>query len=460
MNWRTSALGVLAWAFCLTSAWGQAQAAPEIRRAQPVNEPPVRRALPVEESTPRKAATPLPVATPAPTPRSTPVPAPEEPATPRSEPAASEGPEPEAADQRQLDYANALFNRKLYDLAIPEYEKFLGQFPNASGRASAFFYLAEAYRAQNRTAPARTAFQSVLADFSESEFAGPAAYGVGEILFNQKDYAGALAQFHRSAAKTKEPGLALSARYFEARSLENLDRKDEAATAYLQVIEAKDPNPFREDSRSAAASILFNRGRKAEALKQYEALANETGKAALKAEATVRAGLIAADLAQGEKGNKALSEKAVALLQKGRSLAEAGKWRGLAATGLLRVLYSGGQFQQVLTEWKRAGDDLPDDARAEMMLYAANSQRQLGHGPEAEALYAQIIEKYPCARRSEGRALPALDQCLQRRSRGGGRAGGRVFSQQLERRTGRPGAALESRGALSPGKFRRGRAAL
>ena len=35
--------------------------------------------------------------------------------------------------------------------------------------------------------------------------------------------------------------------------------------------------------------------RKGDALKQYEALANETGKAPLKAEATVRAGLVAAD---------------------------------------------------------------------------------------------------------------------------------------------------------------------
>src|SRR6188474_2955783 len=49
--------------------------------------------------------------------------------------------ETEAPDQRQLNYANALFGRKLYDLAIPEYEKFLGQFPGASGRASAYFYL-------------------------------------------------------------------------------------------------------------------------------------------------------------------------------------------------------------------------------------------------------------------------------------------------------------------------------
>src|SRR3712207_9200414 len=56
------------------------------------------------------------------------------------------------------------------------------------------------------------------------------ALPISEILFNQKDYGGALALFHRSAQKTKEPALALSARYFEARCLE----RSEEHTSELQ----------------------------------------------------------------------------------------------------------------------------------------------------------------------------------------------------------------------------------
>ncbi|MDQ6622449.1 MAG: tetratricopeptide repeat protein, partial [Verrucomicrobiota bacterium] len=195
----------------------------------------------------------------------------------------------------------------------------------------------------------------------------------------------------------KESSLALSARYFEARCLENLGRKDEAANTYLQVIDAKNPNPYREDARFAAGALLLAQGRKAEALKQYEALGNETGKPALKAEAIVRAGLVAADLQQGEKGkpDKAMLEKAITLLQKGRSLGEAGKWRGIAESGLLRLLYSSGQYQPLLAEYKRAQADLPEEVRPEAMLLAGNSERQLGHDKEAEALYAQLVAKYP-----------------------------------------------------------------
>ena len=362
---------------------GAQQRTPEVRRAQPVEEPPTPRAVPFD-TPPRRTAPP---------------PVPDQNTTAPSDQAPPEAPptETEAPDRRQLDYANGLFSRKMYDLAVPEYEKYLGQYPGVPGRASAYFYLAECYRALNRSASARTNFQNVLDNYSESEFAGPASYGVAEILFTQKDYAGALTLFHRAAAKSKESGLALSARYFEARCLENVDRKDEAQNLYQQVAEVRNPNPYRDDARLAAGSIALARGRKADALRNYEALANETQKPALKAEATVRAGMVAVDLQQTEKGkfDKAMAEKAQSLLQKGRSLPEAGRWHAVAEVGLLRLQYQSGQYDKVLAEYKRGEKEIPEEVRAEMMLIVGNSQRQLGRTKEADAVYVQSIAKYP-----------------------------------------------------------------
>src|ERR1051325_6398935 len=117
------------------------QRTPEVRRAQPVDEPPTPKAVPFDT----------------PTPAAKPRRSPTEPSTSENN---SEGPssEAEGADRRQLDYANGLFSRKLFDLAAPEYEKFLGQYQGAPGRASAYFYLAECYRALNKTSAARTSF--------------------------------------------------------------------------------------------------------------------------------------------------------------------------------------------------------------------------------------------------------------------------------------------------------------
>jgi TolA-binding protein len=362
------------------------QRTPEIRRAQPVEDPPTPRAVPFD--------TPAPSAKPR---RSPPEPSVEPKPSTNDENPQAPSTEPEASDRRQLDYANGLFSRKLYDLAAPEYEKFLGQYPGAPGRSSAYFYLAECYRALNKTGAARSSFQNVLDNYGDSEFGGPAAYGIAEILFNQKDFAGALPLFHKASAKSKEPALALSARYFEARCLENVDRKDEAQNLYQQVAEAKNPNPYREDARMAAGTIALSKGRKLDAFRNYEALANETQKPALKAEATVRAGMVAIDLQQTEKGkiDKAMAEKALSLLQKGRSLPEAGKWRAIAQVGLLRLQYQSGQYDKVIAEYKRGEKELPEEVRAEMMLIVGNSHRQLGHTEDADEVYRQIIERYP-----------------------------------------------------------------
>ena len=200
-------LAMLLW----TASVAPAQWQPEVRRARPVDESPVPRALPAEDSIKR---------------------------TLRSlEQESSEPParETERSDQRQLDYANALFTRKLYDLAVPEYQKYLDDYPGRPGRANAYFSLGECYRNLNRVSSARTNLQKVLNDYGDSEFAGPAAYALAEIAFAEKDYATALPLFHRSAAKSKEPAVTLSARYFEARCLEATGRKDEAADIYAHV---------------------------------------------------------------------------------------------------------------------------------------------------------------------------------------------------------------------------------
>src|SRR6266436_9095787 len=102
MKMRQSLAGPLGLAMLLCTASGSfAQSAPEVRRARPVDEPPVPRALPADESIDRVL-------------RSL--------KEDSSEPSKHEG---EAAAQRQLDYANGLFTRKLYDLAAPEYQKYL-----------------------------------------------------------------------------------------------------------------------------------------------------------------------------------------------------------------------------------------------------------------------------------------------------------------------------------------------
>src|SRR5947199_4318169 len=166
------------------------------------------------------------------------------------------------------------------------------------------------------------------------------------MAFTQKDYAAALPLFHRSAGNSKDPAVALSAHYFAARCLEAVGRRDEAANIYVEVAEAGNPNPFREDARITAASIFTARGRKVDALKQYEALASEAQKPALKAESAVRGGMIGLNLVQADNGkiDIAMGDRAEALLRKGRALPEAGTFRAIAQAVRRRSEYQTGQY--------------------------------------------------------------------------------------------------------------------
>ena len=99
-----------------------------------------------------------------------------------------------------------LYRQKLYDLAIPEFEKYLDQYPNAAGCAGAYFFLAESYRALSKSGAARKNFQAVLDKFGDSDYAGPAAYVLAETAFTEKNYGAALPLFHRACIKIEGAG--------------------------------------------------------------------------------------------------------------------------------------------------------------------------------------------------------------------------------------------------------------
>ncbi len=271
----------------------------------------------------------------------------------------------------------------------------MSDYAGGSGRANAYFGLGESYRLLGKNGSAGINFHKLLDEFGDSEFAGPAAYALAVLAFSQKDFAAAQPLFHKAAAKSKDASVALSAKYFEARCLESSKRVDDALMLYLQVAEAK--SQYREDARTTAGAMLLARGRRTDALKQYEALASEAEKPAAKAEAAVRAGLIALDLAVADRAkiDSAMAEKARVLLQKGRAASDSGRWKGVAQAGLLRLEYQTGQFAQVISDYKKSAGQLPEEAKAETMLLVGNAQRQLGRTQEAEGIYREIIEKFP-----------------------------------------------------------------
>ena len=77
---------------------------------------------------------------------------------------APEGGSENASDpaKAQLAIADGLYVRKLYDLAAPEYEKYLGRYQEDSGRAAAMYRLADCYSKTSQETPAVNTYRMLI----------------------------------------------------------------------------------------------------------------------------------------------------------------------------------------------------------------------------------------------------------------------------------------------------------
>ena len=354
--------------------------------AQDDSNVPVRRAIPVG---PRTApAVPFDSPPPAPTPAPTAEPRIIQPVTTES----ADTPPPATAaastpDKAQIDYANSFYARKMYDMAAPEYEKYLGLYPGYPDMQSAYYRLAESYRGTGNMNGAKNAYDTLLSTYTTGEFIGPAAYRLADIYFQERDYNMALALFRRAIVRLADPAAINSSKFFTARCLENLNSLVEARIAYEGVAAIKENNPFREASILSLARLLANGDQKVQALKQYELLANETKNPEVRAEAFVKAALLKIDLGH--------ADKAMVDLEKAVQESEPGPWKTIARIGLLRVYYGAGKFKQLIDAYVAKPSDFSGDTLPEVLLLVANSHRQLAQYKDAQLVYEQVIRGYP-----------------------------------------------------------------
>jgi TolA-binding protein len=403
---------------------------PEVRRAIPVNpgQPEVRPALPapvqqpawLERVTPRQPEGRIEVLQP-----ENPPPGPQE--IPDSEiptaPAVSPDDDPNSirltpqgvqrdAAQELLDKANSIYARKMYDFAAIEYEKFLAQFPSASGRDAALFRLGECYRADGDARKSRETFEKLATEFKEGEFLGAGAYRLGEMLFADSKYEAALREFSSAIQNAGSLEVRLSAKYQAARCLDRLGRGGDAIPLFREVVAVEENNPYRDYAKVALAGALAAGGQKPEARSLYEEVADGGGPTLLKAEATVKAGALAA-----EAGDKT---EAAALFEEARTMEEAGQWKGVAFLGLVRLYASTGNTKKLTAISEEDLKLLNGEYRAEVISAIASAHRQSGSNLKALEYFNRLAKEFPktkAARQARFTRVVAMHELSDKRTK-------------------------------------------
>ena len=360
-------------------------------------EPEIPKAIPVRKPTPLTApeqpAVPHlpPVATPRPPKAMT--------ETPRQ--SAAELPEPgdivvgrsapTTADQVQLQYADGFYSKKMYRDAAAEYERYLDQFQRAPAldRQAVYYRLGECYRLTGSTNNAKANYEALLSNFTGGEFLGYAAYRLGSMQYEEKNYREALQSYRRASVRLTQPVLIYSSRFFVGRCMEATSQKAEARQQYEDLAKVTADNPFRDASRLSAGRMYADAGLREDALKWLLPLAAETTSGQIKAESLARAGILQVELGRPDEATKTF-DAALAL-------PDIASWKDMIAVAGFRILYDKKDYKGVLERYKTfgAGGGLKMESKLNVLVTVADAQRELGQREEALVTYAQIAREFP-----------------------------------------------------------------
>ncbi len=351
-------------------------------------------------------ARPTPSATPAATPA----------ATPRRTPPAMTVPEPDgdivirpggtptSPDKVQLQYADGFFSRKMYRDATPEYERYLEQFPRTpnADRQAAYYRLAECYRNTGAINNAKANYEALLGAFPDGDQVGNAAYRLGTILYEEKNYREALPVYRRASVRLRQATLVVASKFFVGRCLEATGQKSEARVTYEDVAAVSAGNPYQDASRLSVARLLSESNRGEDALKWLLPLSLETSNPQIKAEATARAGLLQLDL--GKVGD---AEKTIATAL---ALPENSAWQDDLSVALYQLLYEKKDYKNLIAKFEAdgAGKNLKLENRLRVLVILGRSHSELGEKGQALKIYEQIMTEFPATTQSREAAYARL----------------------------------------------------
>ena len=310
---------------------------------------------------------------------------------------------PTGPDQIQLRFADNYYGRKLWRDAAPEYERYLTDFPKSSpdDRQAAYYHLAECYRQMGAANNARANYEAIISNFSGGDYVGYAASRLGKILYDEKDYRGALPMYRKASVRLKQPTLVNDASFFIGRCLEGVGQKTEAKVQYESLANVAESNPYRDASRLSAGRLMEEAGQREGALKWLVPLGQDSSNPQIKAEALARATLLLMDAGNYDEATKT-AQQALAEV-------EIGAWKEKVEFAQFRILSLRKDYKGLLARYDQgASNNFSLDNKLNVLVLVAEAHRELGERDAATAAYEQISRDYPTTPQSRDAAYARL----------------------------------------------------
>ena len=290
---------------------------------------------------------------------------------------AVEGPE-------RLQFADGLYSRGMYDLAIKEYRAFLDSNPRGEGSDTACYRMAESYMSLTNAAAAEPLFRRVFSDFPRSPFRFKAWFRSAELAADAGRTETACSYLDTMLAANAPSDLASAALYRLGGLRAQLGQKELAARAYTRIRTDFAASPFYAHALLALAGPAgASSADRDEAAAMLRTAATNTVSTRLAAEAWFQLGELEFRRNAWEAAAQAYTQVAAADTRAPEAHIQRA-W----------CLYNLGRYAETLLAFDTDAAS-PGAVRAAEWLYLkANALRQLQRYDEAVESYARFLTRY------------------------------------------------------------------
>jgi len=293
----------------------------------------------------------------------------------------------------RLQFADGLFERGLYEMAVREYQGYLDDQPEGPGVDVAHYRMGECYRLMNKLLEAERSFRTVYTRFPDSPYRLKAGYKRANLFVDTGQYEAAVELFDLVLEQNPPPEIQSAARYFKAEALLQQDQFEAAAPLLRQVADAAQDDTYKAYALLKLGHIeIAHREQPAKALPLLQQALETAATDRVRAEALFQIAELhfrTADYEQSAKHYAALLERYPGD-PRSREAALQASWAAHHAG-----LYAQALEQANAALARGAEEGMPAEQRAEWLYVKANAERQLLRNREAVASYAELIGRYP-----------------------------------------------------------------
>ena len=288
----------------------------------------------------------------------------------------------------EFDFANGLFARGMYDLAVDGYKEFLERYPNSRYAELAAYRIGESYFLAQKYNEALNRFSIFLSTYPSSELSQQVVLRRGQIYYLQDKYDEA-EKILTPLVQEGRVGTSPAAKYYLAGIFFKKKDLEKSKNILDGIVSVPGDSEYISYAHLNLGDIYFEKKEYLKAAGEYSkasAAAKDTGTAR---QADLRAGNSYAKVQDHIKAAEAYSR----VTDPGPQGSE---FFDAAAVGLVSSFYKSGKHDQAVVSAENLLPKLSqDEARAQIMYLKGSACLSRGDMEGAEKAYAEVYAKYP-----------------------------------------------------------------